>query len=250
MNKSLESEYMKQTQRTNLKDNPNLPVFILDGFEVDVQKIYDMDMNRVESITILKDAAATAMYGSRAANGVMVITTVAPQPGEMRVTYNFTGGLELPDLSDYNLCNAAEKLEVERLAGVYTASSPSSQPNSDQDYYNKLNQVLKGVDTDWLAQPLHNVFNHKHTIYIEGGVESIRYGVDFFYDKNGGAMKGSYRDPVSEQVCLWIIVTKNCKFEITSLTRERVLKTLLTVCSVRMPPSNLIWKYTMKTANT
>ncbi|PXZ42957.1 MULTISPECIES: SusC/RagA family TonB-linked outer membrane protein [Porphyromonadaceae] len=202
MNKSLESEYMKQTQRTNLKDNPNLPVFILDGFEVDVQKIYDMDMNRVESITILKDAAATAMYGSRAANGVMVITTVAPQPGEMRVTYNFTGGLELPDLSDYNLCNAAEKLEVERLAGVYTASSPSSQPNSDQDYYNKLNQVLKGVDTDWLAQPLHNVFNHKHTIYIEGGVESIRYGVDFFYDKNGGAMKGSYRDRVGAGMSL------------------------------------------------
>ena len=48
-------------------------MFILDGFEVDVQKIYDLDVNRIESITILKDAAATAMYGSQAANGVVVV---------------------------------------------------------------------------------------------------------------------------------------------------------------------------------
>ena len=50
-----------------------------------------------------KDAAATAMYGSRAANGVVVITTVAPKAGEVRVSYNFTGTLEMPDLRDYNL---------------------------------------------------------------------------------------------------------------------------------------------------
>ena len=69
-----------------------MPVFILDGFEVSVEKIYDMDMNRIESMTILKDAAATALYGSRAANGVVVVTTVAPKPGEMQITYNLTGG--------------------------------------------------------------------------------------------------------------------------------------------------------------
>ena len=82
-------EQQKRTQRTTLENNPNLPVFILDGFEVDVQKIYDLDVNRIESITILKDAAATAMYGSPAANGVVVVTTVAPKPGEMQIYYNF-----------------------------------------------------------------------------------------------------------------------------------------------------------------
>lgn len=65
--------------KSALKNNPNLPTFIMDGFEVSVQKVYDMDPNRVETITILKDAAATAMYGSRAANGVVVITTRAPK---------------------------------------------------------------------------------------------------------------------------------------------------------------------------
>ncbi len=102
-------EKARRSQRTSLKDNPNLPIFIMDGFEVSVQKVYDMDINRIESMTILKDAAATALYGSRAANGVVVVTTVAPKPGELRVTYNFNAGVELPDLSDYNLCNAWEK---------------------------------------------------------------------------------------------------------------------------------------------
>lgn len=88
--KGLDIEKERMTQRTNLKNNPNLPIFILDGFEVDVQKIYDMDINRIESMTILKDAAATAMYGSQAANGVIVVTSVAPKPGEMQIYYNLS----------------------------------------------------------------------------------------------------------------------------------------------------------------
>mgnify|MGYP001366289892 CR=1 FL=1 len=77
-----------------------------------------MDINRIESMTILKDAAATAMYGSRAANGVVVITTVAPTPGKLSVSYSMTGTLTMPDLTDYNLMNAKEKLETEVAAAV------------------------------------------------------------------------------------------------------------------------------------
>ncbi len=193
MKKGLDIEQMKQEQHTDLKDNPNLPIFIMDGFEVDVQKVYDMDMNRVESLTILKDAAATAMYGSRAANGVVVITTIAPKPGQLMVSYNGTFSLELPDLSDYNVCNAAEKLELERLCGVYDSNEALAVEN-ELAYNALLQQVLRGYDTDWMAQPLRNAFNHKHSIYVEGGVESIRYGVDLKYETNGGVMKGSYRD--------------------------------------------------------
>ena len=65
----------------------------MDGFEIKVEKLYDMDPSRIESITILKDAAATAMYGSRAANGVVIITTVTPKAGKINVDYNFTGCL-------------------------------------------------------------------------------------------------------------------------------------------------------------
>lgn len=169
INKGLAAEVNRRTQRTNLKDNPNLPIFILDGFQVDVQKIYDMDMNRIESMTILKDAAATAMYGSQAANGVVVVTTVAPKPGEMRITYNLSGGADFPDLSDYNLCNAKEMLEVETLAGQYIGDELNSQAWCDEQYHLRLNNILRGIDTDWMSKPLRNVFNHTHSLNIQGG---------------------------------------------------------------------------------
>ena len=77
--------------KSNLKNNSNLPTFIMDGFEISAEKLYDFDPNRIQNITILKDAAATAIYGSRAANGVVVITTVAPKAGQLSVTYSLTG---------------------------------------------------------------------------------------------------------------------------------------------------------------
>ena len=178
----------KALDKQALENNPNTPTFIMDGFEVTAEKVYDMDPERIESITILKDAAATAMYGSRAANGVIVITTVAPKPGEIRVDHSSRRTIDKPDLSDYNLMNAAEKLEAERLAGYYDELS------AQNTYYQKLEDVARGVDTYWIGQPLRNSFSHKHSIYIQGGVESIRFGLDLSYNNNDGVMKGSFRD--------------------------------------------------------
>ena len=64
--------------RDELEADPNQPLFILDGFESSLSVINDMDINRIASITILKDAASTAIYGSKAANGVVVVETVKP----------------------------------------------------------------------------------------------------------------------------------------------------------------------------
>lgn len=223
MNRGLEMEKARRSQRTSLKDNPNLPIFILDGFEVTVQKIYDMDINRIESMTILKDAAATAMYGSRAANGVVVVTTVAPKPGELRVMYNFNAGAEFPDLSDYNLCNAWEKVEVERLSGKYIAADgdPGLQLLKDIAYNDLVNEVRRGVETDWLAQPLQNVFNHSHSLNVSGGVESIRYSLDLNYGTHNGAMIDSYRDNMGAGLNLdyrnksWLQVMNSITFNVT-----------------------------------
>lgn len=100
--------------------NPNNPLFIVDGFEQSLTYVMDMDMNRVASVTLLKDAAAKAIYGSKAANGVVVIETLQPEKGKLRVSYTGTMNVQLPDLTSYDLCNAAEKLEVEFNAGKYT----------------------------------------------------------------------------------------------------------------------------------
>lgn len=178
--------------REVLSGNSNLPVFILDGFEVDVEKIYDLDMNSIHSINILKDAAATAMYGSRAANGVIVVERRAPEAGKFRVQYSGVLSAELPDLSSYNLMNAREKLETERLAGLYDSNTPEIAPYTN-GYYQRLNNVLTGVDTYWLSQGLRTALNNKHSVFIDGGENDVRWGVELGFRGTEGVMKHSSR---------------------------------------------------------
>ena len=196
--------YTDKLSKSNLKNNPNLPTFIMDGFEVSIEKIYDLDPTRIESITILKDAAATAIYGSRAANGVVVVTTVAPKPGEVRVSYGFTGTLETPDLRDYNLANASEKLEIERRAGLFEKGYPgiNSESAGVNAYNQKLALIKRGIDTDWLSIPLRNGFDQKHSVFIEGGTQNLRYGIDGSFNKVQGVMKGSGRDRYAVGIAL------------------------------------------------
>lgn len=200
-NRTLDTD---QLSKSNLKNNPNLPTFIMDGFEVSIEKIYDLDPTRIESITILKDAAATAIYGSRAANGVVVVTTVAPKPGEVRVSYGFTGTLETPDLRDYNLANASEKLEIERRAGLFEKGYPgiNSESAGVNAYNQKLALIKRGIDTDWLSIPLRNGFDQKHSVFIEGGTQNLRYGIDGSFNKVQGVMKGSGRDRYAVGIAL------------------------------------------------
>lgn len=181
----IESEY---------EGNPNTPVFIVDGFETTAEKVYDMDPYRVASITLLKDAAATAIYGSRASNGVVVITTNAPANGKMQVSYNVDASFYIADLSDYNVCNAVEKLEIEKLAGMYTSKSVNQQLTLNKWYNEKLANIERGYDTYWLDKPLDAVaVANKHSLRLDGGNDNIRYGIELGYSNTPGVMKESGR---------------------------------------------------------
>lgn len=179
--------------RNNLASVTSLPTFIMDGYEVSLQTVFDLDPNRVASMTLLKDAAATAVYGSRAANGVLVIVTKAPKEGALALSYNYELTVTTPDLTDYHVLNAKDKLEYERLAGVYTSNMVDSPDELEIEYFRKKKNVLSGINTYWLSQPVQTDFGHKHSIYLEGGSKAMRYGVDARYQTNNGAMKGSYR---------------------------------------------------------
>jgi TonB-linked SusC/RagA family outer membrane protein len=189
-----------QVSQFSLRNNPNTPIFIVDGFEVTVEKIYDMDINRINNVTILKDAAATAIYGSRASNGVVVIETIAPKAGEFRTTYSGNYSVTAPDLSSYHMMNARQKLDAENAAQVYLpltdVSDPYYQTSLIENKYlmqQKQNAILKGVNTYWLSQPLSTMINHKHNVYIEGGSQAMRVGVELKYDDQNGVMKESFR---------------------------------------------------------
>lgn len=184
------------------QENPNQPLFILDGFETTITKIMDLNMDQVESVTLLKDATAKAIYGSKAANGVVVIETIKPEKGRMRITYNGSVDLETPVLGSYNLTNATEKLEIERLAGFYNSSSVLSQISLDQQYAEKYANILGGASTDWLSIPVRTGVGQKHTLYLEGGDEALQYGADLMYNNVAGAMKGSDRNTFSGGITL------------------------------------------------
>lgn len=184
--------------------DPNQPLFILDGFETTIETIMNLNMNRVASVTILKDAASTAIYGSKASNGVVVIETKAPARGRLQLSYKGDFGLSLADLSDYNLMNAREKLEFETLAGVYKDNSgnPFNQLRLDNLRNERLKEIERGVDTYWLSEPVRTGLTHKHNLYAEGGEDKIRYGIGLSYGDVDGVMKGSDRQTVEGNVDL------------------------------------------------
>lgn len=126
--------------------DPNQPLFILDGFESTLATISDLSMDRVQSITVLKDAAATAIYGSKAANGVVVVETKAPEAGQLRLNYTGNLNFTFADLSDYNLMNAEEKLQFELLSGLYQSWGPDGYLGSveqERKYNMRLQEVRR-----------------------------------------------------------------------------------------------------------
>lgn len=181
----------KVVLRGDVDTRPNQPLFVLDGIiGVSVTKIIDLDPNLIESVTILKDAAAMVLYGSRASNGVIVIETKAPEAGSLRVGYSGNYKLLVPDLRDYNLVNSAEKIDLEKRAGIYdeTSNINETQKRLDNLRHKEL-EVLRGVNTYWLSEPVRTAFAHRHAITVEGGDSALRYKLYAGINEAPGVMK-------------------------------------------------------------
>lgn len=180
--------------RATFEGKANMPVFVVDGSIVSSEFVFDMDMNEVESVTVLRDASATALYGAKGSAGVIVITTRALEGGKLKLRYNGTIRTSFPDLSDYHLLNASQKLEYERLAGLYNDANPQHRYELDKKYAALATEVARGVDTDWLAKPLRVGVSQNHNINVDGGDDYARYSLGLRYGKDAGVMKGSGRD--------------------------------------------------------
>lgn len=210
---------------TEYTTNPNQPLFILDGFETTLSTITDLSMDRVASITILKDAASTAIYGAKAANGVVVVETKKPEAGRLQFNYNGNFGLEWADLTDYNLMNSSEKLQYEKLAGYY--GSLDENGNIIDEYYQNLyNQRMlrtkQGIDSYWMNEPLQTGFTQSHNIFAEGGDAAFRYGIGMTYTQTQGVMKNSNRDVLNGNVQLTYRIDKFAFTNQTNITNTDV----------------------------
>ncbi len=180
----------------------NTPLIILDGFPSTLERMMDLNNNEIASVTLLKDGSATALYGSRGANGVIVITTKTPAGGKLRLTYRGMTNLNMPDLSSYHLLNARDKLQLEVESGYYVSPTKDAAQNIGmQQYYNQIKSLVEsGVNTDWMAKPLHTQADQNHSLRLEGGDAAFRYALEGQYNKTNGVMKGSGRETINGTV--------------------------------------------------
>ena len=179
----------------------NDPLIVIDGVPIENTAVSgapsilsSLNPQDIASMNVLKDASATAIYGSRGANGVIVIKRKTPQTGRLRFSYSGSLNVEVPDLSDYHLLNAADKLELERRSGYYKSTNPGRDFILKKKYSAILENITRGFETDWLSKPLRTGVGQRHNIRIEGGDESFRYAASLQYNGVAGVMKGSNRN--------------------------------------------------------
>ena len=175
---------------TNNEVGLNAPLIVIDGVETNLQALYDMNIQDIERVDILKDASATALYGENAANGVIVVERKRVSQAPVRVRYTFTPEMSFADLSSYDLCDAAQKLELERMAGLYNSYTGAL----DQNYYDKLALISGGRDIDWISKPVRNSFSHTHSLSVSGRGSSLDYNFTADYSDVNGVMKDDGRD--------------------------------------------------------
>ena len=171
------------------EEGVNNPLIVLDGVEISMEELYDLDMFDIERIDVLKDASATILYGEKGANGVIVVERKQVKEQKVRLSYNFVPKFSLPDLSSFNLTNAAQKLDFERIAGLYDSDNGSL----DKAYDYKLQNVRRGVNTDWIHAPLRVPFSHSHSLALSARGSNVDYRATINLGDNYGVMKADNR---------------------------------------------------------
>lgn len=159
----------------------------------------------IASITVLKDASATAIYGTRAANGVIVITTKSGHQGKPVISYNTTLGVSRrPRYSDFNQMNSKQRVEFSKQAyqdGLLYQNMPFNfsyegamfdlfDANIDQETFHRRVASYETKNTDWFDELFEPAFNQNHYLSVSGGSEHDNYFISVGYDKNKGTAKG------------------------------------------------------------
>lgn len=166
------------------------PLYIIDGVPVftgdisrnanPVNPLGDINPSDIESIEVLKDASATAIYGSRAANGVIIITTKRGQQGKVNVTYDASMGYSSP-YRVYDLMNAEQFVATKNKARENAGLAPAYFLNYDKD--GNL------IDTDWNDVVYRTGFQHSHALSVSGATPSTNYMFSAGYSNNDGIIR-------------------------------------------------------------
>ena len=147
------------------------PLYVVDGAFMD--NIDFLSSNDIESLTVLKDASAAAIYGVRAANGVILVTTKKGSSGKVRVAYDGYVGVQIPT-------NIMKLANTEQYVEMYNLMYPDATPKNVADY--------TGVSTDWYSELGRPARTHSHSMDLSGGTEKTNYSVGLSYYYQDGIM--------------------------------------------------------------
>ena len=177
MNSGQPGEGYKVTIRGMGSAGSNTPLYVVDG--VPGANIDDLSPNDIESIDILKDAASSAIYGARASNGVILVTTKKGKPGKIQVTFDGYLGWQNPNTNDVTPLNAKQYMEINdkayQIQGVSTYDWPTLIP---KQYAQIMNGTWNG--TNWLKETtIDNAPMHNASINIMGGSDVSRFSLGF-----------------------------------------------------------------------
>lgn len=184
------------------------PLYVIDGVPVtnddasttlkSVSILSSINPDDIENLTVLKDAAAASLYGSRAANGVVIITTKQGKAGKTKVTYNMeTGWTNIAANDQYNVMNAAELKEYYWMAyrnegihrGGYTMDQAIEYANNKTP--GNFKNYDSDIDTNWKDQVYGTGMITDHQVAISGGNDKTKFYTGFGYNKTKGIVKGS-----------------------------------------------------------
>ncbi|MEX0884692.1 MAG: SusC/RagA family TonB-linked outer membrane protein, partial [Cyclobacteriaceae bacterium] len=195
----------------------NDPLFVIDGIPTTLS-LNDFNPNDIESMEVLKDASSVAIYGSRGANGVILITTKKGKRGDAKISYSGSYAIQKP-FENLDPMNPQEFVEYVRVANGLNrndASQDNTILSSEENY-------LSGIDPDWLGLGLRNGWQHQHQISISGGSEKVNYYLSgSLFDEQGIIKNSSSFSRNSFRANIEVEVTKNLTIGLNSMVATSV----------------------------
>ena len=220
------------------------PLVLIDGMEGDLNALNPQD---IDNISVLKDASASSIYGSRAAGGVILVTTKSGKEGKTTINYNnsfrFNSPLNMPEMMDsYTWANYMNAAQVNSGGGIWFSDSKlqqikdaQSNPNAQTMFKNTNNRwevwdstdILPVGNTDWLKEHFGNSFSQEHTLSVTGGSEKMKYYFSANYLGQDGIMRHADDNKqryavtakITADLAKWMTMTYNMRFNRTDYTQ-------------------------------
>lgn len=195
-----------------------------------------LNVNDIESITFLKDASATALYGTKAANGVIVVTTRKGVVGKPVISYNFSSGFtQKPSYTGMKLMNSQQRIRLSKELyedGLFYPGIPYniSYEGAFQDLMNrKITETefqkrvagYESINTDWFDVLFQNAINMSHNVSLSGGTEKVRYYSSLFYDKSKGSANEDWQSRVGGRIGLTTNLSSRLRLDFSLSASQR-----------------------------